>query len=87
MRTTVTLDADVARLVDDAVHGTRRSRKQVINDALRKALGPSSPARAKPYGLSPHRSAIRPGIDLSGLNRLADHLEDEAIEASMRRSG
>ncbi|MDQ3781534.1 MAG: ribbon-helix-helix domain-containing protein, partial [Actinomycetota bacterium] len=37
MRTTVTLDPDVARLVDDAVHGSRRSRKQVINDALRKA--------------------------------------------------
>jgi len=40
MRATLTLDDDVARLIDDAVHRERRPMKQVVNDALRRALTP-----------------------------------------------
>jgi hypothetical protein len=32
------LDPDVAQLVEDAVHRARKPMKQVINDALRRAL-------------------------------------------------
>jgi hypothetical protein len=78
MRTTLTLDDDVARLVEDVVHRERRSMKQVVNDALRRALTPSVGRRA-PYSLTPHESTVRPGFDLIGFNRLADELEDEAI--------
>jgi hypothetical protein len=78
VRTTLTLDDDVARLVDDAVHRERRPMKQVINDALRRALTPAA-SREELYRLTPHESAVRPGFDLAGLNRLADELEDEAI--------
>lgn len=78
MRTTLTLDEDIARLVDDAVHREHRPMKQVVNDALRRAL--STPAsRQEPYHLTPHESAVRPGFDLAGFNRLADELEDDAI--------
>jgi hypothetical protein len=78
MRTTLTLDPDVARLVEDAVHRERRSMKQVINEALRRAL--TAPGTQKgPYELVPHESGLRPGFDLAGFNRLADELEDEAI--------
>lgn len=38
MRTTLTLDDDVLRLIQDAVHRERRSMKDVVNDALRCAL-------------------------------------------------
>ena len=38
MRTTVTLDADVERLLKDTVHRTRRSFSQTLNDAGRTAL-------------------------------------------------
>jgi Arc/MetJ-type ribon-helix-helix transcriptional regulator len=78
MRTTLTLDSDVVRLIKDAVRRERRSSKEVINDALRRALrtGGSS---AEPYQLTPHDSALRPGLDLSGFNKLADELEDEEI--------
>lgn len=78
MRTTLTIDADVAQLIDDAVHRDRRPTKQVINDALRRALAPQT-ERQETYHLAPHESAVLPGYDPSGFNRLADELEDEAI--------
>lgn len=83
MRTTLTLDADVARLVEEAVHQERRPMKQVINDALRRALAPRRPAAA-PYQLTPHESAVLPGLDLAGFNRLADELDDEAVTGRAR---
>jgi hypothetical protein len=85
MRTTLTLDDDVARLVDDAVHRERRPMKQVVNDALRRAL--TQPAtRQEPYRLTPHESSVRPGFDATGFNRLADELEDDAIQDTAGRS-
>lgn len=84
VRTTLTLEADVARLIEDAVHRERRPMKQVVNDALRRALIPAR--RQEPYHLRPHQSAVRPGFDLAGFNRLADELEDEAIIGTARRT-
>jgi hypothetical protein len=87
MRTTLTLDDDVVRLIDDAVHRDRRPMKQVVNDALRRALSPPIPADTEPYRVRPHRSALRPGLDLTGFNRLADEIEDaEIIDRARRRS-
>jgi len=86
VRTTLTLDPDVAQLVDDAVHRTRTSMKQVINDALRRGLAQPQ-ARREPYHLPVHEATLQPGFDLAGFNRLADELEDEAILASVRRPG
>ena len=85
MRTTLTLDPDVVRLVQDAVHQQRRSTKEVINDALRRALAPRGSARKEPYRLEPHESQLRAGFDLAGFNRLADELEDAAILDKARR--
>lgn len=76
MRTTLTLDPDVARLVEDAVHRERRPMKQVVNEALRLALAP--PPAARTYRLAAHDSALRPGLDPAALNRLVDDLADEA---------
>lgn len=78
MRTTLTLDDDVMRLVEEAVHRERRPLKQVVNDALRRGLAPRV-ARGEPYRLTPHESAVRPGFDSEGFNRLADEIEDETI--------
>lgn len=86
MRTTLTLDPDVARLLNDAVHRDRRPMKQVVNDALRRALRPSAVAGTEPYRLTPHQSALRPGLDLTGFNRLADELEDEQIIGRARHA-
>jgi len=78
MRTTLTLDDDVARLVAEQAHRTRTSAKQVINDAIRTALAPK-PVRQAPFRVRVHHAALAPGLDLAGFNKLADELEDEAI--------
>ena len=85
MRTTLTLDSDVARLIDEAVHRERRPMKQVVNEALRRALMPET--QREPVKLTPHDSAIRAGFDVARLNQLADELDDEAILDAARRAG
>jgi hypothetical protein len=86
VRTALTLDPDVAQLVEDAVHRARKPMKQVINDAWRRALS-QPPARREPYRLPVHEAALQPGLDLAGFNRLADELEDAAILAAGERPG
>lgn len=64
----------------------RRPMKQVVNDALRQALAQANDSQQAPYRLEPHESALQPGLDLAGFNRLADEFEDEAIITSATRS-
>lgn len=78
MRTTLTLDEDVWRLIEDQVHQRRASVKQVVNDALRVALAPQ-PERSAPYRVRVHHAVLAPGLDLTGFNKLADEVEDEAV--------
>jgi hypothetical protein len=86
MRTTVTLEPDVARLIEEAMRRRRQSFKQVINDAVRRGLLPTR-AREKPapYRVEPHRARLRPGYDPRGFNKLADALDDEVIIDRMKR--
>lgn len=83
MRTTVTFDDDVAALIAEAQHRGRTSFKQVVNDAVRRGLSEPGGA-ATPYRVRPHRSGVRPGIDITSLNRLADEIEDDALLAPER---
>lgn len=80
MRTTITLDDDVARLISDAQHRERKTFKQVVNEAVRRGLSAPGPA-GPPYSVRIHHSGVRPGIDVTALNRLADELEDDALVA------
>jgi hypothetical protein len=69
---------DVARLIAEEAHRTKTSVKQVANSALRAVLSPT-PAQQEPYRETVHHTALAPGLDLAGFNKLADELEDEAI--------
>jgi hypothetical protein len=53
MRTTLTLDPDVAALVRRALKGGDRSLKDVVNDALRRGLQEEQPAARPPYRIAP----------------------------------
>lgn len=87
MRTTITLEPDVAKLVEDAMHRERRTFKAVLNDALRRGLAPGRPSPAdKPFKVVPHRAELLPGWDPAGFNRLADELEDEAVMQKTARA-
>ena len=82
MRTTLTLDPDVVRLLKEEEHRRKTSFKEVVNDAIRRGLAPHAPGGdAPPYEVSPHRTTLRAGIDSAAMNRLADELEDEAALA------
>jgi hypothetical protein len=78
MRTTLTLDPDVARLLKDEVHRQKKSFKEVVNDTIRKGLSPARKRPGlKPYRVKPFKSGFQPGIDPNGLNKLVDDLEVE----------
>jgi CTP:molybdopterin cytidylyltransferase MocA len=80
MRTTVTLDADVASMLEEAMHRERRPFKAIINDAIRRGLAPRAATRAaKPHRVVVHHCELMPGIDPGSLNRLAGELEDDAV--------
>lgn len=85
MRTTLTLEPDVARLIDEAAHQQRKPVKQIVNEALRRGLAPQAgtPAR-KSFRVKPHKTTLRAGIDIASLNSLADELEDEAITEKLK---
>lgn len=80
MRTTLTLDPDVAQLLSKEAARRGVTFKQVVNDAIRRGLSPTASTRGtRRYRVRPHKTALRPGIDAAGFNRLADELEDDAV--------
>ena len=84
MRTTVTLDPDVERLLKTTAHQRGKSFKKVLNDAVRQSLGrkKSPPAKALLPAVS---MGLRVGIDPQRLNQVADDLEAEAFLSATRR--
>ncbi|MGF1508408.1 MAG: antitoxin [Myxococcota bacterium] len=85
MRTTSRLDDDVVEMLNAEVHRQKKSMKQVVNEALRKGLGPERQKRRKRFRVGPHKASLRSGVDPVGLNELADELEDEAVVGKVRR--
>ncbi|HEV2767007.1 MAG TPA: CopG family transcriptional regulator [Acidimicrobiales bacterium] len=77
MRTTVTLDPDVAAALEQAARERRVSFKQVLNDAVRAGLRPATEAR--PYRLPTRRMGLRAGVDLDKALKLAAELEDQEV--------
>lgn len=83
MRTTLTLDDDVARLIADAVHRDRRTMKEVVNTALRRGLLLDAERAEGEFEVPVHSSAVCGGLDSARLNQLADEVDDDASIAAM----
>jgi len=77
MRTTVTLDEDVAAMLKRAARERGAPFKRVLNDAVRAGLAP--PRAAKRYRLPTVAMGLRSDINLDKASRLAAELEDEEI--------
>ena len=80
MRTTLTLEPDVAVAVEERRRLSGNSLKRVVNDLLRRGLR----AKADAAPLEPYRSEtfdlrFCPGIDPLRLNQLVDELEVDAF--------
>ncbi|MEI8243565.1 MAG: hypothetical protein WCI17_09890 [bacterium] len=85
MRTTVTLDPDVAELLRDAAHGTRRSFKEALNSAVRRGLeGAGRPPRAA-FKVHPVSMGVRAGVDPAHLADVGDDAEVDAFLDLSRR--
>ena len=85
MRTTLTLDDDIADFLKEQARLLERPFKQVVNDTLRRGMSPGTrEAPARPYRVKPISSGFALGVDEM---RLKDLLEEEDIENYLRKSG
>ena len=75
MRTTLTLDDDLAAALKEQAQRTGGSFKQVVNDTLRRGLSPVLAVAEPDYEVRPHDSGFRPGVDPLRLNQHNDSLE------------
>jgi hypothetical protein len=84
MRTTITLDDDTARLVQEQVRRRGVTFKQAVNDALRAALSPAEP---RPGFRTPSFEMGEPLVALDRALALAGDLEDEELvrKAALRK--
>ncbi|OGQ16021.1 MAG: hypothetical protein A2138_03590 [Deltaproteobacteria bacterium RBG_16_71_12] len=82
MRTTLTLDDDLAALLKKRARQLGISFKEMLNRAIRAGLGETArDALARPPKTLPHSFGIRPGIDMDKLNQLVDELEVDELAA------
>jgi hypothetical protein len=81
MRTTLTVDDDLAERIADIARETRMPFKAVLNQALRRGLGDLGP-KEPPFQLRPHPGRLRPGIDDRRFNELAWEAEPPGQRAT-----
>jgi hypothetical protein len=81
VRTTLTVDDDLAQALKERAFRTGASFKAVVNEALRSGLENTGAApRARQHRLRPASlGGVRPALDLDKALRLADSLEDEGF--------
>lgn len=78
MRTTLTLDDDIAYSLKEQARLLNKPFKQVVNDTLRRGMSPSSVGETRAtYRVRPLRGGFAPGVDPEKLNQLNDELEVE----------
>jgi hypothetical protein len=86
MRTTLTLDPDVAERLLRAVSNGGKSLKATVNEALRIGLGMADkPMEPPPFRIRAFVAGLQPGIDPDKMNQLLGELE--AGEFARRHRG
>ena len=86
MRSTLTLDDDIAAELKRLAAASGKPFKRVVNETLQVGLrGPKELPHTKPFRLEPvSLGGPCHGIDLAKALRLADNLEDQEIAAKLR---
>ena len=74
-RTTVTLNAGVEMLLRRAVQQSKKSFKEVLNDADRRGLGAESSEVSSEFEIQARPLRVRSGLDPSRLHHLDDEIE------------
>ena len=85
MRTTLTIDDDIAAILERERKRKGVSFKALVNASLRRGLAAEQMlAPRNEVKTRPHSFGFKPGIDLDKLNQLADELEVESLAAKHR---
>jgi len=80
MRTTVTLDPDVARLPGEHARQTRKSFKETLNAAVRSSLGRATESTEdREFTIDARPMQLKAGVDGGRLNALLDDLDVDAF--------
>lgn len=78
MRTTLTLDPDVAAKARKSTAQLRKPFKEVVNEALRRGLEAMlAPPAAKPYRTKPRPLGLREGFSYDDIAELLSRAEGE----------
>ncbi len=77
MRTTLTLDDDLAAALKEQARLLDKPFKQVVNDALRRGMSPTPQEDRPRFRIRPLPGGFVPGVDHLRLNQLYDQLEVE----------
>jgi hypothetical protein len=77
MRTTVTLDPDVAARLREVARERGISFKEALNSSVRAGLGQGG--SQQPYRVPTRPLGLRPGVDLDKALALAGELEDREL--------
>ena len=83
MRTTLTLDDDLADSLREQARLQNKPFRRVVNDALRRGMSPGAKEIPMPrYRVIPNKGGLAPGVDPMKLNQLNDQLETEEFTGS-----
>ena len=86
MRTTLTLEPDVAARLKQEIRRSGKGLKTLVNEALRLGLGlTGKPVRGSRFEVRPHAFGLKPGIDFDRMNQLVDELEAEETARKLGR--
>ena len=76
MRTTLTLDEDVAHKLRESARRSGRSFKEVVNEALRIGLHQQRPTRSShKFVVQPRDLGLRGGLSLDNIGDLLEEIE------------
>ena len=76
MRTTLTLDQDVAAKLKTVMRQTGRSFKDTVNETLRSGLAwQDRVKKQKPFKVHARNLGLRPGLDYDNIGKLLEQVE------------
>ena len=75
MRTTLTLDDDIAAKLREEMQRTGRPLKQVVNETLREALTRSPQKKLSPFRVKTRKLGHYPGLDYDNIGVLLEQVE------------
>ena len=80
MRTTLTLDADVAERLEQEIRRSGKGMKAIVNQWLRIGSGQAQRAIPEPFRVEAQDLGLKPGIDPNRMNQLVDELEVQEFQ-------